>query len=121
MIARQTDIQHSMFGPAATEEQAREAERERFVKTHARRDGPPTSKKVAEQIALKADTQCGIVLRILRKSPITSARFHVEAAAAGVYNPRARVSDLRGWGAEIEVDKDHVYRLMKDIKMEGEA
>jgi len=93
---------------------------ETFARTHARKDGPDTSKRAAERLALRANTQCGKVLSILRRGPISNADLYAEATKINVLNPRARVSDLRSWGCIIEVDDEGVYRLMRDIRMEGE-
>lgn len=86
--------------------------------THARRDDPPTSRQAAERLRLKADTQCGKVLAILREGPIANTELVARAARVGVLNPRARCSDLRGWGACIDV-RDGVYRLTRDVEVEG--
>jgi len=93
---------------------------ETFARTHARRDDPESSRKAAERLALRANTQCGKVLSILRRGPISNADLYAEAAKVNVLNARARVSDLRGWGCVIEVDDEGVYRLVRDIRMEGE-
>lgn len=92
-----------------------------FAQAHARRDDPPASKRAAERIALKADTQCGKLLAILREGPIDNGRLYQIAASHGILNVRARVSDLRGWGCVVEVDDAGVYRLVKDVETEGAA
>jgi hypothetical protein len=79
---------------------------------HARSTDSASSHRAAERLALKADTQCGKVLAILRRGPIANAELYAECGAAGVLNPRARVSDLRKWGYTIDVDDDGVYRLI---------
>lgn len=78
---------------------------------HARRSDPETSKRAAGKLKPHAESQCGRVLSILREGPIANRELAKRAAEVGVLNPRARVSDLRGWGLKIEVDTDGVYRL----------
>ena len=85
-----------------------------FTRTHARRNDPQTSKVAASRVKVRAETQCGKVLAILQCGPITNIELTKQAAALGVLNPRARVSDLRAWGYHIDVDISGVYRLMAE-------
>ena len=80
-------------------------------KKHARRNGPGTSRRAAEKLAPNANSQCGKVLAILREGPIKNHELAKRCVEVGVMKYTARVSDLRGWGLDIRVDKNGVYRL----------
>lgn len=85
-----------------------------FAKTHARREGPASSRDAAIDVAPRANRQCESLLLILRRGPISNSKLLGEALDVGITNYRARVSDLRRLGCEIEVEHG-VYTLTRDV------